>query len=316
MRKQYSFLLLALTLLLSACSSEDESMEGILPPTIAGLESEYTLLAGEELTFAPTVENGEHATCLWTLDGAEVSREATYTFLAGNEAYTHTLSLQVSNEAGKDEKTARLNVISQGSTVTLEAQTYTVVPIELNGTPLGGGTWKVTSAASDLYRLTGADTDIPSFIAAREGRYILTAENEGSKTHVLVNVKERSGKLTSNIASPLDYMPAPGQFVNVLPEYEEGDTHEDMVRKAGEWLVGDEAYAITLGGWGGYVVVGFDHTIPNVAGLRDFRINGNAFDAADNGRPDAPKGGSCEPGIVMVAYDRNKNGPMRTSGTK
>ena len=103
-------------------------------------------------------------------------------------------------------------------------------------------------------------------------------------------------------------MPAPGQFVNVLPEYEEGDTHEDMVRKAGEWLVGDEAYAITLGGWGGYVVVGFDHTIPNVAGLRDFRINGNAFDAADNGRPDAPKGGSCEPGIIMVAYDKNKNG--------
>ena len=308
MRKQYSFLLLALTLLLSACSSEDESMEGILPPAIAGLESEYTLLAGEELTFAPTVENGEHATCLWTLDGAEVSREATYTFLAGNEAYTHTLSLQVSNEAGKDEKTARLNVISQGSTVTLEAQTYTVVPIELNGTPLGGGTWKVTSAVSDLYRLTGADTDIPSFIAAREGRYILTAENEGSKTHVLVNVKERSGKLTSNIASVLDYMPAPGQFVNVLPEYEEGDTHEDMVRKAGEWLGGDEAYAITLGGWGGYVVVGFDHTIPNVAGLRDFRINGNAFDAVDNGRPDAPKGGSCEPGIVMVAYDKNKNG--------
>lgn len=103
-------------------------------------------------------------------------------------------------------------------------------------------------------------------------------------------------------------MPAPGQFVNVLPEYEEGDTHEDMVRKAGEWLVGDEAYAITLGGWGGYVVVGFDHTIPNVAGLRDFRINGNAFDAVDNERPDAPKGGSCEPGIVMVAYDKNKNG--------
>lgn len=56
------------------------------------------------------------------------------------------------------------------------------------------------------------------------------------------------------------------------------------------------------------MVVGFDHTIPNVAGLRDFRINGNAFDAVDNERPDAPKGGSCEPGIVMVAYDKNKNG--------
>ena len=37
MRKQYSFLLLALTLLLSACSSEDESMEGILPPRHRGV---------------------------------------------------------------------------------------------------------------------------------------------------------------------------------------------------------------------------------------------------------------------------------------
>jgi hypothetical protein len=72
--------------------------------------------------------------------------------------------------------------------------------------------------------------------------------------------------------------------------------------------VGEDANTITLGGWGGYVVVGFDHTIVNVAGSRDFRINGNAFGANANPRPNAPFGGSCEPGIVMVAYDKNKNG--------
>lgn len=53
---------------------------------------------------------------------------------------------------------------------------------------------------------------------------------------------------------------------------------------------------------------GFDHTIVNVAGKRDFRILGNAFGANANPRPDPPFGGSCEPGIIMVAYDKNKNG--------
>ena len=60
---------------------------------------------------------------------------------------------------------------------------------------------------------------------------------------------------------------------------------------------------ITLGGFGGYVTVGFDHTIQNVEGLRDFRVLGNAFYANANPNPDAPEGGSCEPGVIMVAYD-------------
>lgn len=66
---------------------------------------------------------------------------------------------------------------------------------------------------------------------------------------------------------------------------------------------------ITLGGYGGYVICGFDHTIVNVPGQYDLKILGNAFHANANPNPEAPEeGGSCEPGIVMVAYDRNKNG--------
>lgn len=62
---------------------------------------------------------------------------------------------------------------------------------------------------------------------------------------------------------------------------------------------------ISLGGFGGYVVVGFDHTIENVTGERDFRVLGNAFYAEANPNPNVTrKGGSCEPGIVMVAYDK------------
>ena len=44
---------------------------------------------------------------------------------------------------------------------------------------------------------------------------------------------------------------------------------------------------ISLGGFGGYVVVGFDHTITNVTGKRDFRVLGNAFYSAAN--PDSAR---------------------------
>ncbi len=106
-----------------------------------------------------------------------------------------------------------------------------------------------------------------------------------------------------------EYKPAPGQFVNKLPEYEPGDTEEDMRLKAEECLANDERIMISLGGYGGYVVFGFDHMVENKPGKYDFKILGNAFYANANPNADAPKeGGSCEPGIVMVSYDANGNG--------
>lgn len=117
--------------------------------------------------------------------------------------------------------------------------------------------------------------------------------------------KEETPTYTNNpsayITSVLEYRPAPGQFVNKLPEYNEGDTQEDMNRKVLESIGNDKRGLVSLGGYGGYVTVGFDHTIENRAGLRDFRILGNAFVNPGNG-------GSCEPGIIMVAYDKNGNG--------
>ena len=106
-----------------------------------------------------------------------------------------------------------------------------------------------------------------------------------------------------------DYAPAPGQFINVLPEYEPGDTKADMIRKAGEAIADNNRGMISLGGYGGYVVFGFDHLVENVPGKYDFRVLGNAFVANANPNPHAPRdGGSCEPGIVMVSFDANGNG--------
>jgi hypothetical protein len=100
-----------------------------------------------------------------------------------------------------------------------------------------------------------------------------------------------------------DYRPAPGQFVNELPEYEDGDTHEDMIRKVEEAIVGNKKGFVTLGAYGGYIVFGFDHLVENRPGKYDFTIWGNAFYSNP-----ALAAGSCEPGIVMVSYDANGNG--------
>lgn len=112
--------------------------------------------------------------------------------------------------------------------------------------------------------------------------------------------------LEASAASPvhnrvIDYSPAPGQFINLLPEWEEGDDAAAMAAKALQAMTVDESI-ISLGGWGGSVTVGFERTIVNVPGKRDIYIEGNSF---SNGTANA---GSAEPGVVWVAYDINGNG--------
>jgi DNA-binding beta-propeller fold protein YncE len=101
---------------------------------------------------------------------------------------------------------------------------------------------------------------------------------------------------SAHITRVFDFMPAPGQFVNRLPAAEQGDTQETMNQKVLDAIGGNRRGLISLGSWGGYVVVGFDHTIENVPDRRDFRVLGNAFD------------GSSEPGVISVARDANSNG--------
>ena len=88
---------------------------------------------------------------------------------------------------------------------------------------------------------------------------------------------------TKYIARVYDFKPAPGQFVNEIPEWEEGDTHATMLAKAGEQIIGGASNGmISLGGYGGYVVFGFDHPVVNVSGERDFMVYGNSvFDSVD-----------------------------------
>ena len=93
-----------------------------------------------------------------------------------------------------------------------------------------------------------------------------------------------------------EYTPAPGQFINetktggfdgTQTTSESAIAYATQRMKDGTW--------VSLGGFGGYIVVGFDHSIDNTGGY-DFGILGNSFK------------GSSEPGIVWVMQDENGNG--------
>lgn len=147
------------------------------------------------------------------------------------------------------------------------------------------------------------------FLAQDEGVYNLTFDIIDEKTpfhfDFTVTVMHEEVEYSPYISRVYEYCPAPGQFINEMPRYEEGDTYADILKKAEESVSGTNDIMISLGGYGGYVTFGFDHTVINVEGEMDFRIWGNAFYELLN--PEK-KGGSAEPGIVMVSYDANCNG--------
>lgn len=93
-----------------------------------------------------------------------------------------------------------------------------------------------------------------------------------------------------------EYTPAPGQFINELKTggFDETQTTPEAAIAYATQRMEDELF-VSLGGFGGYIVVGFDHSIDNTGGY-DFGVKGNSFS------------GSSEPGIVWVMQDENGNG--------
>lgn len=101
-----------------------------------------------------------------------------------------------------------------------------------------------------------------------------------------------------------EYTPAPGQFINELKTggFDGTQTTPEAAVAYAEARMSEvdkngnpSPNWVSLGGFGGYIVVGFDHSIDNL-GSYDFAILGNSFK------------GSSEPGIVWVMQDENGNG--------
>jgi hypothetical protein len=87
---------------------------------------------------------------------------------------------------------------------------------------------------------------------------------------------------------------APGQFIDISASSSESISVQALQNLLNDNL--SESSFTMIGAYGGYLIVGFDHSVRNVEAAPDLKIRGNAF------------AGWSEPGIVWVMQDDNGNG--------
>ncbi len=158
-----------------------------------------------------------------------------------------------------------------------------------------------------------------TFIAESAGEYHITATATAERgtgdvtiTHkfTVTVYDEGTYRRDANTSSKADwnkvydYTPAPGQFINELKTggFDGTQTTFEAAIAYAEARMNEvdnngNPYPnwVSLGGFGGYIIVGFDHSIANTGGY-NLAILGNSFS------------GSSEPGIVWVMQDENGDG--------
>lgn len=272
----------------------------------------YSTYVGESVTIQSAVNFKEGSTYLWTNEkGAVVGDKDEYTFEATEEG-SFNLTLTVTNEDGSGKATTTIRVAPERKlNITFEnerqivpaGRAVCVVPVitdstknttyawEVDGTAHPTGTkptFTFTPPASGEYtvKVTGTDGDV----SVEATQIIECLQSDEAARYRAPQAGSSSSKVTV-----YNLLPAPGQFVQQIS----GNTEAEACRYA-ETRMNEIVSYISLGAWGGYMVVGFDHSVYNASAnddsQYDFSILGNAFD------------GSSEPGIVYVMQDDNGNG--------
>lgn len=279
------------------------------PPTITlpGAEEGFVILQGSSLELKPTVASSLDVSYRWSVDGQTVSGEPVYTF-TGDRTGDYRLRLETANEDGNDAVEFTVSVksaeevdfswsfgqteynMSHGRRILLRIQ-------DVRNAFDAVYTWY----ADGQQVQQGERTDYV-FSGSAEGVYIVRVEMRNSyltaTKELKVNVCPSEGTYyrpasagdLPSCSEVFEFLPAPGQFVN---EYYTANTMEEACEYARSRM--SQTQYVSLGGFGGYVVVGFDHSVDN-DGDYNLAITGNAFD------------GSSEPGIVWVMQDENGDG--------
>lgn len=284
--------------------------------SIAGNKN-ITVTVGSEVRLAAAVRETSLPTKFaWTVNDKVVSNELNYTFRA-NEVGGFVIRATANNDDGSHSDMVEVQVLNAADIpFTWDFERYTLhtvegrkLLIEPLQTPYENDmeySWNVT----ELSELTGDDSKFV-FTANESGVYHINATatkvDGDSQTSIarsfemtVYDEKEfyrpKSGASQADFNRVFEYTPAPGQFINELKTggFDASHTSPEAAVTYAESRM-NEANWISLGGFGGYVVVGFDHSIDNTRSY-DLGIIGNAFD------------GSSEPGIVWVMQDENGNG--------
>lgn len=283
--------------------------------SIAG-NKKMTVAVGTEVRLNASVrETSLPTTLVWNVNDNDVSVEYDYTFVA-KETGNYVIKATASNADGSHSDMVEVEVLNADDIpFTWEFEKYayhTVVGRKLVIKPLPSYEHNVDYSwnVEEIDELTGSDSYFV-FLADEAGSYHINAvattsddDNQISMTRTFVVTvygekdfyRPKNGASQAGWNKVIEYTPAPGQFINELKTGGFDASHvtpEAAVSYAESRLM--EGSWVSLGGFGGYVIVGFDHSIDN-SRTYDFGIISNAFD------------GSSEPGVVWVMQDENGNG--------
>lgn len=283
--------------------------------SIAG-NKKMTVAVGTEVRLNASVrETSLPTTLVWNVNDNDVSVEYDYTFVA-KETGNYVIKATASNADGSHSDMVEVEVLNADDIpFTWEFEKYayhTVVGRKLVIKPLPSYEHNVDYSwnVEEIDELTGSDSYFV-FLVDEAGSYHINAvattsddDNQISMTRTFVVTvygekdfyRPKNGASQADWNKVIEYTPAPGQFINELKTGGFDASHvtpEAAVSYAESRLM--EGSWVSLGGFGGYVIVGFDHSIDN-SRTYDFGIISNAFD------------GSSEPGVVWVMQDENGNG--------
>lgn len=283
--------------------------------SIAG-NKKMTVTAGTSIPLVATVrETSLPTSFMWTVNDKNVSSEYTYTFIA-DKIGTYIIKATAKNEDGSHYDMIEVEVVDASDMPFVwEFEKYnyhTVSGRRLLIKPLQTSYGQVEYSwnVEGMNDIAGSEAQFV-FVANEPGEYKINAvatssDNDNNitvtRTFVVTVYDEKefyrpkSGASQADWNKVFEYTPAPGQFINELKTGGFDATHttpEAAVAYAEGRL--NECNWISLGGFGGYMVVGFDHSIDNSRSY-DFGVIGNSYD------------GSSEPGVVWVMQDENGNG--------
>ena len=238
----------------------------------------------------------------------------------------YTVALKVTNEDGADVKNINISVIPEEKPILFFDNGRYVLPSQLNDVrtmtcPIGKNVvlapvkfsisdlavyeWKVDGAVQSGQ--TSVCFDFKPSVEGKTYEIDVTATDNGktASAKVYVECTPKEGTYFRDVTPKSSYIsnycyefiPAPGQFIN----FPEGKTAEDArmaIQSSLDAGRGEGGYLASLGAWGGYFILKFDHSVENGGdGEPDFDMTGN------------PLGKYwCECGVVWVSQDENGDG--------
>ncbi len=272
-----------------------------LPAAREGL----TLVQNSEYEICPQIQSALPCRYQWRINGELVSNDSCLCFPT-SKVGTSDLEFLVENADGSDGLHLTVRVLPEEefalSWYLPQHDYYLSVGRRIRLCPLEiPALDKLTFRWSMEGRILQEGSD-PAWIfeAGSPGDYSLCLEmSDGWKSlvwtpdvHVCAEEYRRPQLSDSRSSSHrvYEYLPAPGQFIN---EGFSCQTMEEACRYAEQQM--QNGGMLSLGGFGGSLTVGFDHSVENDGGY-NLAVRGNAFEH------------SSEPAVVWVMQDENGNG--------